>query len=147
MSLPELVLLGQWPQGPPIRIDLQPLGKANSSRNDHDSISLPWGTTFFFSIEPQNNNESTYLLANTFRMWERTTCFLIFPLLLCQLDMMVRVNLPTKSWCEARINACDFYSCQNLLLFRKCSLDFRCAGDYRKPWNTVPLTILGQQPP
>lgn len=51
----------------------------------------------------------------------------------------LEVNLPTRSWRKARINACDFYSCQNLLLFRKCSLVFRCAGGYRKPWNTAPL--------
>jgi hypothetical protein len=45
-----------------------------------------------------------------------------FPLVACQFNMMVRVNLSTKSRYEARINVCDFYSCHNLMLFRKCSL-------------------------
>ena len=36
--------------------------------------------------------------------------------------MTAAVNLSTKSWCEARINVCDFCSCQNLMLFGKQSL-------------------------
>lgn len=44
------------------------------------------------------------------------------PFLLYHLNMMAAVNLSTKSWCEARINVCDFCSCQNLMLFGKQSV-------------------------
>lgn len=46
------------------------------------------------------------------------------PFLLYHLNMTAAVNLSTKSWCEARINVCDFCSCQNLMLFGKHSLFF-----------------------
>lgn len=44
------------------------------------------------------------------------------PFLLYHLNMTAAVNLSTKSWCEARINVCDFCSCQNLMLFGKQSV-------------------------